>query len=98
MNESMMAAAKLAEYIVQQARGKRGRHFSVLEDYGQPVPFLYHWKRKNCRGVTFPRGQGKEAEAWVMQALLAGYLVSYHIGARNGFVAGRSLKDGLPLD
>jgi hypothetical protein len=60
----MMPANKLAKYIVQQAHGQRGRHFSVLEAYGQPVPFPYHWRIKNARGVTFPRDQTETAEAW----------------------------------
>jgi hypothetical protein len=88
-------AHSIAKYLVSQARGQRGRSFSVLEEKSRPVPFSYHWRCMNARGVTFQHNQLNAAEAWITQALLAGYTVFYHIGRRHRFAAGRNLQHSI---
>src|SRR5258708_5315472 len=92
-------AERTTKYLVRGwGNGKRKLHFRVLEEKGRSVPFEYHWKRKNIRGVIFERDDLAGAEAWVKQALLAGYTV-FHAHNKITTAFGRGLKDWpLPWD
>jgi hypothetical protein len=87
-----LTAEQVAHRLVERSDGCRWRHFSVIDEY-KPVPFPTHWRRKNTSGVTFRRQDAAAAQAWVKQALLAGFTV-FHARTKNGLWAGQGLKDG----
>jgi len=68
----------------------RNIHFSVSDD--KPPPFPTHWRYKGSWGVSFPRRETATAEAWIVTALLAGYIVFAHWRKRSGGF-GRGLED-----
>ena len=92
-------AVRIARYLVRGWSGFRGKlYLMVLEEKGTPVPFEWHWKRKNIRGVVFEPNDVTRAEAWVKRALLAGHTV-FHCWSKNAPSAGRGLEDWpLPWD
>jgi hypothetical protein len=63
----------------------------------QPPPFPFHWKDKNKFGVTFARDQIEQAQAWVLTALMAGYVV-FQSHRKGGWGGGRGLRDGDSSD
>ena len=79
-----MTAVEIAAEMVRHAaqrRRKRTMSFSI-KDNGQPLPFITHWKDKNCCGVTFKKSETAAAQAWLEDALLADYEICSHWGSR----------------
>jgi hypothetical protein len=88
-----LTAGRIAYRVVENTNAYRRRHFFVI-DHRKPVPFPTQWRHKNTSGVTFKRDEITEAEAWVKQALLAGFTVFYS-STKGTWGAGRSLAHGI---
>jgi hypothetical protein len=86
-------AERIAWRLIENTNTYRRRNFFVI-DGRKPVPFSTQWRRKNKSGVTFKPEEVVEAQAWVLQALLAGFTVFYS-STKGTWGSGRALKDGL---
>lgn len=81
MNETKIAAARLLMQAVFRGRG-HGRwriHLSVVTENRKQRPTVpYQWQRASMFGVSFNRRDAKQAEAWILEAIRAGYRPFYH--------------------
>jgi hypothetical protein len=79
-----MIARLFMDNVLRATNGQRRIHLSVLTENRRIAPTVrYEWKLANMFGVSFPRREAAVAEAWLVDAITAGYRPLYHFRKRG---------------
>jgi hypothetical protein len=80
-----IAARLFLDLILQRHPTLQQFHLFVLtKDRKDRPPILFYWQRKNKFGVSFMLNERDAAEAWLIDAIQAGYRPFYHARKSDG--------------
>lgn len=96
----MIAPATAARLLLQAAvrfhPSRRRLHFSVLTaSRKQPPSVPYHWQRGRMFGISFERRDAPAAEAWLNDAMRAGYCPFHNFRKRGDGFCPREIREAL---